>query len=351
MSYTLNLDETEEFKKLVSLLGEEGAKLYTDLVKRMGPAQKELAIFVKERRHDSLVLKVPESFCLYENPKEVLAFIRSISTAVYFEKKYAVLDFSDCKDITAAAALVLFAEVSRCRGDCPLSNSGKVIQLIRPKSKKVAAQLKESSLLRVIQQGSQRRLQDINDDERVFFCTGNNPKEDTQALVDRLKKKLDVDVLPPNIAKAIGEGFLNVRYHAYKKGATEFTRYRWWLYCYDSVRNGNKSVVFVLYDRGVGIPSLVEEHFDSVLTTEIAPKSHGLMIAKAFETKFSTDPENNRGVGSRDILSPIAKTDDLLLVLSDKGAVEFGGIDDFHQPDFWSGCYLKGTLLQWRLYV
>lgn len=260
----------------------------------------------------------------------------------------------DCTYISAASALLFAAEVTRCQNVSIVNYPNNVITIIPPKDKELKKLIRESGLWDAIKPGGRKKLENIGDNEDINFCSGNNPSEDLVTLESRLTTKLKKPRLPRNIARAISEAFLNIVHHAYKTKENEemhpFMLNRWWLYCYINQETPEKEggeVVFLLYDKGIGISDTVRIHLSKKSITAHFKDDNDLII-KAFEPGFTSTGDPERGRGTQDLTLPLFNTEDKLLVYSGRGIVSFDCTGRVKLSKLQS-YNIAGTLLEWSL--
>lgn len=295
-------------------------------------------------------------FCIYKNRSAVFKFLDDLSKAVLIQRVYVELDFSGCSGMSAAAGLLLFAEVTRCQNVSLLEYPYRAVEFIWPDDKDLLRLLKNSGFWKAVQPGGEKKLQGLGMNDDIQFCTGNDPAEDLQAMESLLCGKLGLSRLPQNIGRAINEAFLNIVYHAYVDADLHpFMYRRWWLYCYinyDSIERVSGSVVFLIYDKGVGIPQTVRQYLskDGSVSDRVASLlfSDSVLVLRAFEEGFSCSGASHRGLGTEDLKMPLINDGDSLLVLSGKGIVEFDRADCSGRPDDQEHS-VGGTLLEWEL--
>lgn len=315
--------------------------------------------FVSEdKKKNEVVILCPERLCLYKDNdfNETLLFLEVLAGFVHTYGNYVVIDMSQCKYISAAAALVYFSEISKCRSMSTLLDPNRIVTVQKSNDADLMRLMRETSLWDVIRTGAQRNIDDLGDNDHVYFCTGNDPSSDIQKLFEQLQRKLGLQQMPPNVARAINEAFLNVVHHAYHIPEStdnhNFIGRRWWLYCsiQDSESESiyDKDITFLIYDKGMGIPATVANgNFNSF--RRWSGQDH-LLIQKAFESGFTCTPHKRQGLGSNCIQKPLYNCQDSLLVFSGKGVVYFkdnGNVDQSKDLDLDVG----GTLLEWKLYI
>jgi hypothetical protein len=300
-------------------------------------------------------IKFPgKSFCVYdpEHRASVLSTLDKIATNVLKLRKYVSLDLSDCEYFSAAATLMLIAEVTRCQNVSQLDVPNQSIEIELPVNNDTRKILRQSGFWEAVKPGGEKKLNNLSKNDDIQFCTGNDPAKDMQVMEQILKSKLDLKELPPHIARAISEAFLNIMYHAYESAFLHpFMKNRWWLYCYinlDETTRKATSVVFLIYDKGVGIPKSIKNSSKlSLLQRTILRDSQ--LVKMAFQNGFSSSGFRDRGLGTEDLKKPLSNKDDVLLVLSNKAIVEFDKHNVSGKPEDEDTYSVGGTLLEWSL--
>ena len=86
--------------------------------------------FVSEdKKKNEVVILCPERLCLYKDNdfNETLLFLEVLAGFVHTYGNYVVIDMSQCKYISAAAALVYFSEISKCRSMSTLLDPNRIV--------------------------------------------------------------------------------------------------------------------------------------------------------------------------------------------------------------------------------
>lgn len=281
-----------------------------------------------------------------DSVKESYMFLDSLQRMVLLERRYVHLDLSECKDITAAALLLLYSEIIRCQYVNELDYPNQAITITWPTAPKACYVIEVTGFKKAIMYGKKRLERSWNDESIKFYC-GNNPSSEMRKLESLLKKSLKQASLPSNIMRAISEAFLNILHHAYQIGEGEelheFMINRWWMLTYVSEEEGERLITFIIYDKGAGIPFNVRKVCPGWMSDSNA-------IKKAFEDHFTSLGDPTRGLGTVDMRRPLVEHGDGLLVYSGRGVVYFdqNNIDGEMLID--SRIYrVAGTLLEWEL--
>jgi anti-sigma regulatory factor (Ser/Thr protein kinase) len=296
------------------------------------------------KQSDKERIQAPSQLCVYDRSlvDNTLAFFDRVAVAVLHEKKYVELDFSKTTRITAAAALMLFAEVTRCQNCSVLLDRTQVVRLISPADQALVKVMDSTGLSEALRPGAEKKIARLWE-EGVLFNSGNNPSEE-RALTRQILERIEgLSEVPDRLRLAISEAYLNIKHHAYDGELHPFIKDRWWQYAVLDEKNGYKTFSFLIYDKGVGIPSRVKSPAMMVKEELDCDK-----IERAFRTGFSSTNLSGRGWGSEDIIAPSGKkVEDHLLVMSNKGVVYFSGSETPKQKRDQKHSF-SGTLLEWK---
>ncbi len=150
------------------------------------------------------------------------------------------------------------------------------------------------------------------------------------------------------VSKAIGEGMLNVAYHAYPDGEEE--KRFWWVMAYIYA----SKLYIALCDRGVGIPKTLKEPglFEPVMKRLSLGRDDGKMIKAAMEYTRSSRSESGGGLGSSDIQDLVLKNPKgRLVIVSGRGfySLEGEGKENKKEKTLEIKNDIRGTLIQWEI--
>ena len=294
---------------------------------------------------DRVQVKAPDVLCLYrlEFHDETLAFLDEIDTLVFNRLVYVEVDFSDVISITAAAALVLFAKITRCQSCLPIGVfrfPDRIISIVPPKSKEVKAKFVQTGLWSAIKPGGQKKLERLWSDWGNPYKTGNDPSSQFEDVIGHLRQGFGV--LPKRIVGAIQESYLNIAHHAYElfkqdPGFNEFMLGRWWQYA--SINKSTGKMAIIIYDMGAGIPETIRSIQLGV--SDCSSIQHAM---KPGVTRFNLQ---GRGKGFSDIKRPIDSnaSAEYLLVYSGKGEVVYKSGQIMNEYAHTNS--IGGTLLEW----
>lgn len=299
----------------------------------------------KDNPIERKIIRAPREICLYNHhASETSKFLNLIEYEVFYNNRYILIDFSLTEKLTAAAALSLATTITLCQ-NCTskyFAFKNQVIDFIFPETDRKNNLFISTGLWEIIKPGGIKKLERVWKDKENPFKTGSNPAEQYAELLNWLQYK--GIKLPRKLSSAIQEAYLNVRQHAYPETRDwhSFLVGRWWQYAF--IREDTKKLVFLLLDRGVGIPY----HVNGM---KYAFKSDQQKIATAMTRGWSSTNLPGRGRGSGDIQEPVSLSVDnnTLLIMSGKGrylfkqnhVIELDGLD----------VNMQGTLIEWAVYL
>lgn len=302
---------------------------------------------VRGKYIDRYSIVAPERISLYtpEDYAETLEFFDEFDRQVLGKFNYVELDFSNTIYITAAAALVLFAKVTRCQCCLPVgyfAYPGEVITVKLPDDKLARSKFLNTGLWAAIKPGGLKKLSKLWDDWSNPFKTGNNPASELQDIIHQLRKQFDE--LPLKIVSALQESYLNIAHHAYERFRTEdqpmhsFMEGRWWQY---ARRNDvTRKMHIVIYDMGSGIPATINNGHNQMVTDCDSVKN--AMVSGVTRLKIQ-----GRGMGFNNIKRPIDinASAEYLVVYSARAQVVYkGGAVELEVNH---GRHVGGTLIEW----
>jgi hypothetical protein len=219
--------------------------------------------------------------------------MKNISGFAIGEKMAVHIDLRSCPGVTAAAMVMLFAEVSRARLATGIDS---IIKIFLPsEDSEIRLQFQHSGWERALLI-EHSRLQDLVTESQLFQ-SNSNPNEATEAVYRQLISN-GIELDAPEVrtfTKGVSEAMLNVINHAYdnEESPLEGIGRRWWQACYVKQGNGHqKKMVFIIYDLGQGILSSLERQKDET------PENH-MIRAMQYGVTRTGDPK--RGKGTKDI--------------------------------------------------
>ncbi|WP_433690446.1 hypothetical protein [Pseudomonas monteilii] len=301
---------------------------------------------VADRALDKVVIAAPARVCLYtpDDYAETLRFFDEFDRAILVDFKYVELDFSDLESITAAAALVLFAKVTRCQCCIPSGKfrfPGEVITVKLPSNKVVKDLFVHTGLWAALRPGGIKKLDKLWADWDNPYKTGNDAASELLDVISHLQSQFKI--LPRKIVSALQESYLNIAHHAYelfkKNGEVmhPFMAGRWWQYARRNPKT-NK-ITIVIYDMGGGIPASISDGNQMVSDCE--------SIKYAMQTGVTRLNIQGRGQGFDNIKRPIDvnAAAEYLVVYSARGQVIYRQGAAITERNH--GRHVGGTLIEW----
>lgn len=300
-------------------------------------------------------IMIPRTLSLQENYEETVAVIEAIRDLVLDQRAPVFLYFDHLTLLEPAAALLLVAEVYRCR-QLRVWRSGPSVSGNYPKDDNVFFQLREMGFFRVLGLNAHEEITDNRPrDERPFyvrFLTMNSVHPKLAAtfcdLVANAAFKM-TELAKNRMVAALKEAMGNAHEHAYvMKGEYDYMPRRWWLAGY--VNPSHKEMMVMILDQGVGIPRTLQptvfEALKALMEMSWGP-TDGNMIAAATELHRTSTARAGRGRGFQDMKRFVDTCDDgELRVCSNGGSYTYGKRGETIQ-DYPSS--IGGTLVQWRV--
>lgn len=288
-------------------------------------------------------IRAPRIICIYteEGFLETQTFVRAIEHHAFNRMEYVTVDFSNTERITAAAALYLSASITYCQNCAPekITFKDQVINFKLPSKVRRKTLFMDTGLWDIIRPGGMSKLERVWSDKTNPFKTGNKPDEQYGDLLKWLAGRN----IPPRkkLSSAIQEAYLNIKQHAYPiTGTDEFLSGRWWQYAY--IKETTNQLVFLLYDRGVGIPYHVKGLHNLF-------KNDEQKIEVAMTEGWTSTGESGRGRGSKNIQNPVSVSaiNDTLLIMSGKGHYVYKQSEQIEIRSL--PIEFTGTLIEWAL--
>lgn len=292
------------------------------------------------------IIEAPGRVCLYAKADyaETLKFFDEFDRAVLVEYRYVELDFSGTEHITAAAALVLFAKVTRCQ--CCLipgtfSFPSDVITVKLPENKAMKDLFVNTGLWAALRPGGVKKLDKLWGDWANPFKTGNDASSELPDIIKHLMQQFDP--MPLKIVSALQESYLNIAHHAYELFKLDgdvmhpFMEGRWWQY---ARRNDQtKKINIVIYDMGNGIPASIGDGHQMIRDCD--------SIKYAMMSGVTRLKIQGRGMGFNNIKRPIEVNAgaEYLVVYSARGQVIYRQGDVVTELNH--GRHVGGTLIEW----
>ncbi|MCA1510248.1 hypothetical protein [Bradyrhizobium sp. NBAIM01] len=299
---------------------------------------------------------IPSVFSLRTNYEETVAVLATIRDLVLGRRIPVFLYFNQLQELEPAAALLLVAEVFRCR-QLRVWRSGRSVIGNYPSDRNVFFQLREMGFFRVL---GLNEIDEIEDQrprgERPYYVRFHSMNSVHPGLAASfcdlvVKGAFEMSALAKSrMVAALKEAMGNAHEHAYvTRGDYDAMPQRWWLAGY--VNPAHKEMMVLILDQGVGIPRTllptVFEALKAILNTGWAP-TDGNMIAAATELHRTSTSQRGRGRGFQDMKRFIDTCDDgELRVCSNRGLYTYAKNNHETTTDFPSS--IGGTLIQWRV--
>lgn len=306
---------------------------------------------------------MPATFSLRDNYVETVQIIETLRELVLVRRVPVFLYFNQLQHLEPAAALLLVAEVFRCRQLRTWRNGASVTGNF-PDDKAIFFQLREMGFFKVLKLSDLDHIVDERPQgERPYYVRFLTMNSVHPALAARfcdlvVRGAFQMSRLAKNrMVAALKEAMGNAHEHAYvMKSEYDFMPRRWWLAGY--VNPVHKEMMVLILDQGVGIPrTLPSTAFDVlksalksrllVVTDGTIAATDGNMIAAATELHRTSTDQKGRGRGFQDMKRFVDTCDDgELRVCSNRGAYTYAkgqeSIADFPTS-------IGGTLIQWRV--
>lgn len=318
--------------------------------------------FKKALKNDKnrIYIRSPRTLCIYRKKvyENTIKFIKSFARTALKEKKAIILDFSGLNDITAAAALCVYAEICRCK----LLNKKIGIRMRKPVDKDTRERLENYGFFdyECLMDGNDKKPESF--DGNIIPClSGVHADKKLDDLLDLIEKVLYKggieDVVEHALYRSISEALLNVSQHAYtdKSRDEELDKLgkRWWV----MGERVDKQLYIVIYDRGVGIPETLPKKYPMEHIYEILSKisiktiNDANMIYAAMELGRTRTGKRERGKGLQDVRKFVEiNPNGVLRVYSNKGEYSYRVHEDMHSRASHSNS-IKGTLIQWNVQI
>jgi hypothetical protein len=308
-------------------------------------------------RTDRIPLMVPEVLSLRENHEETVATVKSLRDTVLSESRPVQLYFDKLRKLEPAAALLLVAEIFRCRQLRPFRNGIFSVTGNYPQEKEIFFQLREMGFFRALSVNSyEKSMPDPRPrGERphfIGFQTMSSVHPELAATFCDVVTGGAFEMTPLSRGKMIAslkEAMLNAHEHAYRlEGDYDVMRRRWWLAGH--VNPAHQEMMVIILDQGVGIPKTLEptafEQVRALLKLNWTV-SDGTMIAAATQIRRTSTGQGGRGRGFEDMKRFIDSCDDgELRVCSNHGQFTYTKTKQ-EMADYPAS--IGGTLIEWRV--
>lgn len=325
-------------------------------------AQRKNGLKCDIKKNRNLSLTLPEVMNFSSNYDHTMIAIRTIRLLTGKHKypshiyKLGFVDFSKIRYISASAALVLTAELSKW--------DESLRKRLRPKvktwDKKILSQFDELGFFDLFENKDSFELEkekNVSDIKFVRYMKGHmEDDEATLLLKSEIKRIVGSDLNQWTfLYSGLSEAITNVVQHAYPDGYgfTESDK-KWYLTA--SYDNKSKMIKVVFYDQGVTIPGSLpsstkkEKILEYLSFIPIGDRKRDEFILKAaVEIRRSSTGERDRGKGLHDLLEFIKhRGEGYLSIMSRKGLYKYSETN--HAPEVKTQSFkleVCGTLIIW----
>lgn len=288
---------------------------------------------------DTIYLQAPSEIDVYrpESRAGTLTFFAIIAQLGIVWRVRLQLDMEECKKITASAAVMLFAEVTRVQ---LATNDAQAILVTPPKGPMQKAFVK-SGLHAGIRPGTTRKLNELLDSDQPFQ-SGNDPQKSLISIMS-VMHKAGLDLTRPQakvFSRGIQEAMLNVMHHAYRHESSPSSGIgkRWWHACwYDKSKN---SMSFIIYDKGQGIPRTLQN-------SGLPSNCDEDIIEHSMKKGVSCLPDPSRGKGLVDVQNVTNIYKGSILFIASNGGTVIIKDEGKEVIKTASEHSFNGTLLEW----
>lgn len=289
-----------------------------------------------------ITVTAPETICIYSDNfiVDTLYFLNEIDTN-FADGNPFTINLQPLRKITAAAAVLLFAKVTKAQCIARYTNSNLSEQsfpILPPLDPAMRKLYKSSGLFDALRPGGTAKLDRLWDDWENPFKTNTNPSQDMADIIGQMRKIMKAP--PARLMGALQESYLNIDHHAYMHTEEDpihpFIKGRWWQYMYQNPPARRYGVI--IYDMGQGIPETFRPGTN-------APDCWAIDLAmRSGHSRLNID---GRGKGFDTIKRPVDQNThaEHLLILSNRGMVTYR---KNHPPiRNEQSLSIGGTLLEW----
>ena len=303
----------------------------------------------------TIVLELPSDLSLERNYDEVMNFFADFRSYTIDKKQLVYVDFRPVRRVSAAASLILAAELDRWH-----KTSRRTLQ-IRDAAEwdpDVFRLLNEMGLYDLLSVINKPPPQQSGNQKFIKFRSSNLVLgELAVSLREDLVQIFGDDSFARRrlLYEALVEAMSNSRRHAYPEDFPKSLSTPiglWWMS--GAYNPNNKTLTVMFYDQGVGIPATIPrkgrwEHLRGWLAEKGLSDDDASRIKASIELGATQTKEPHRGLGmQRNILRYVeGHPNDRLRILSAKGEYIYhgDGTDEFKNHTR----SLGGTLIQWEL--
>lgn len=336
------------------------------LERRKFAAENDL-MFIRDIGRIPIIL--PPTMSLSDAYDDTVDCINLMRQTVLLNNQPIAIHFEKVERIDPSAALLLVAEIYRCR-HLRQSARGRSVEGTYPRNSEVESQLEEMGffkLLNVIPRNVAE--QNATRSKPIFlnFITGIQVQSEAiHKFVEVIEKYNIITLNDPARRKLVGaliEAMSNANEHAYKLPTPiQSMSNRWWLSA--SINPQRNEVTVILCDQGVGIPNTIDLRLFEGLKLQLqsfewfqvlyASRSDGVIIKAATELFRTGTGQEGRGKGFRDMKAFVDRCyEGELTVLSNRGKYHYiGGTSSevISRESFDdSAGSIGGTVIEWRI--
>lgn len=279
---------------------------------------------------------VSEELCIYYDQRDfTLNFLSNISSAIFKHNVKVHLDLRECPHISAAALVMLFAEVSRAR---MVFEDDDIVTIALPEA------FNDHSWEEAITLNF-RKYASLFDNDHTFQTVSEPNK--AMASILKLLLKSGVVLNKPDtrvFTKGVNEAMLNVINHAYieEREPLGGIGRRWWQACWlQKKSNGDEILVYIIFDLGCGMLKSLPKQTDET------PKEH---IRRVMQYGVTRTDETDRGKGTKNMEEATIIRNNSLMFIGSNNAIyiksegEVATTSETRLP-------FDGTLVEWQILI
>ncbi|WP_420723927.1 ATP-binding protein [Hwanghaeella sp. LZ110] len=302
-------------------------------------------------------IELPENISLTTNYKETIEFINKLRDFVIVKNMPVMLHFDNVVSVSPAAALVMTAEIYRCRNLRPGRNGVVPVNGNWPEDPRARKILKDMGFYKLMNLPDRAPTEESEEQDlkiHLGFASLNTVNasaiaefhEKILAGFDVSLSKTDKKKLQGAIIEAIG----NATEHAYKSPTDlQSMKKRSWMSGYIDI--ATNELMFMVMDQGVGIPNTLDptlvERMISLRRLKPQPTDSDLIGIAATLRRTSTQV-SGRGKGidtMKRLITTVGNGE--LRIFSNKGLYMFDSSSK--ESRFEQDGSIGGTLIQWKL--
>lgn len=303
---------------------------------------------------------LPDRLCFKTNFSDTATCLDQIRRNCLIDNVPVMLHFEHVAHLDPAAALVLVAEIYRCR-NLRTYAGGWIVNGTYPRNPAIYKLMRDMGFFNLLNIRDDRPEEPRLDEDGSAYLGFITDSTVDGAMVDQFVTVIENHILKMNpvargkLVGAIKEAMSNTLDHAHLlKTDYQSMPNRWWLSSRVNVKE--HEVVIMLFDQGVGIPRTLEPTtYEAVLATLVnlstlrgvsKQPSDGEMIKAATELHRTGTGQSGRGKGFRNMKQFVDSCPDgELRVLSNRGVYHYmSGTEQVEDQALSVG----GTVIEWR---